>query len=121
VRDFIARHAKAVIGTLCGFDRLVFRGTLRLLAHRGGMMNYLASAGVLLKGFTDHAMAMSEQLKEASVVEARRSGRPVRYLLSTAIRKEEVARQIAGKADLAAAKMLLPRIEEYYGAYGMRP
>jgi len=95
VRDFIARHAKAVIGTLCGFDRLVFRGTLRLLAHRGGMMNYLASVGVLLKDFKDHAMAMSERLKEASVAEAQHSGRPVRYLLSTAIKKEEVARQIA--------------------------
>jgi hypothetical protein len=95
VRDFIARHAAVVIGTLCGFDRLVFRGTLRLLAHRGGMMNYLASAGVLLKNFKDHAMAMSERLKEASLAEARHSGRPVRYLSSTAINKEQVARQIA--------------------------
>jgi len=96
VRDFIARHAKTVIGTLCGFDRLVFRGTLRLLAHRGGMMNYLGSMGVLLKDFAAHAQAMSERLKEASLAEAQHNGRPVRYLSSTAISKEEVARQIAG-------------------------
>jgi hypothetical protein len=32
-----------------GFDRLVIRGTLRMLAHRGGMMSYLSHVGVLLK------------------------------------------------------------------------
>jgi hypothetical protein len=30
---FPNRHAGAVIGVLSGFDRLVFRGTLRVLAH----------------------------------------------------------------------------------------
>lgn len=98
MEGFISRHAKAVIGTLCGFDRLVFRGTLRLLAHRGGMMNYLGSVGVLLKDFAAHAQVMSEQLKEASLAVARQSGRPVRYLASSAINKEDVARQIA-RAD----------------------
>ena len=92
---FVSRHARTVIGTLDGFDRLVFRGTLRLLAHRGGMMNYLGSVGVLLKEFSAHAMAMSERLKEASLALARQSGRPVRYLASSAINKEEVARRIA--------------------------
>lgn len=95
MEEFISRHAKAVIGTLCGFDRLVFRGTLRLLAHRGGMMNYLATVRVLLNDFAAHAQAMSERLKEASLALARQSGRPVRYLPSSAINKEEVARQIA--------------------------
>jgi hypothetical protein len=98
VEDFLSRHANVVIGTLCGFDRLVFRGTLRLLAHRGGMMNYLGSVKVLLKDFGDHALALSERLKEASTALARQSGRPVRYLASSAINKEEIARQIA-RAD----------------------
>jgi len=95
VEKFLSRHAGAVIGTLCGFDRLVFRGTLRLLAHRGGMMNYLGSVKVLLKDFGDHALAQSERLKEASLALARQGGRPIRYLASSAINKEEVARQIA--------------------------
>jgi hypothetical protein len=96
VEQFLSRHGDAVIGTLCGFDRLVFRGTLRLLAHRGGMMNYLGSVKVLLRDFGDHALAMSERLKEASTALARRSSRPIRYLASSATNKEEVARQIAG-------------------------
>lgn len=96
MENFLSRHTNVVIGTLCGFDRLVFRGTLRLLAHRGGMMNYLGSVKVLLRDFGDHASALSERLKEASTALARRSGRPIRYLASSAINKEEVARQIAG-------------------------
>ena len=36
---------------LSGFDRLVFRGTLRPLAHAAGMQHYLSSNDVLLKHF----------------------------------------------------------------------
>ena len=49
MEQFIAKHAEHVMGTLSGFDRLVIRGTLRMLAHRGGMMSYLSQVGVLLK------------------------------------------------------------------------
>jgi len=41
VEEFLSKHNEDVIGTLSGFDRLVFRGTLRLLAHCPGMMSYL--------------------------------------------------------------------------------
>ena len=36
MEQFAAKHAEYVTGTLSGFDRLVFRGTLHLLAHCGG-------------------------------------------------------------------------------------
>ena len=49
MEQFIAKHAEHDIGTLPGFDRLAFRGTLRMRAHRGGMMSYLSDVGVLLK------------------------------------------------------------------------
>ena len=98
MEKFVSRHAGAVIGTLCGFDRLVFRGTLRMLAHRGGMMTYLGAVGVLLKDFAAHAEALSRRLREASDALARETGRPIRYLASSAANKEEVARAIA-RAD----------------------
>lgn len=98
MEKFVSRHGEAVIGTLCGFDRLVFRGTLRILAHRGGMMTYLGAARVLLKDFAAHAQDLSRRLKQASEVLAGRSGRPLRYLASSASNKEEIARAIA-RAD----------------------
>jgi len=95
VEQFLSKHADAVIGTLSGFDRLVFRGTLRMLAHRGGMMSYLWAVRVLLKDFAAHAEALTDRLKAASTALARRTGRPIRYLPSSGIDKEATAREIA--------------------------
>lgn len=95
MEQFVDKHASDVIGTLSGFDRLVLHGTLRLLAHRGGLMKYLSVARVLLKDFGEHARRLTEQLKDASTALARRTGRPVRYLASAATNKEAIAREIA--------------------------
>jgi hypothetical protein len=95
VERFVSRHAGAVIGTLCGFDRLVIRGTLRRLAQCSGMRAYLWAARVLLKDFGDHAQELSRQVKEASEALAERSARPIRYLASSAVNKEAIAREIA--------------------------
>ena len=37
MKSFIQKHAADVIGVLSGFDRLVFRGTLRTLSYVEGM------------------------------------------------------------------------------------
>ena len=95
MQQFVAKHAEHVTGTLSGFDRLVFRGTLRMLSHRGGLMVYLGVVRVLLMNFAEHALKLTEQLKDASLSLARQSGRPVQYLTSAASSKEDIARRIA--------------------------
>jgi hypothetical protein len=102
VDPFVSKHADDVIGTLSGFDRLVFRGTLRILAHRAGMMAYLWAARILLKNFASHAEALTKQLREASEGAARRTGRPIRYLPSSVTNKEQIAREIAEHAPAKA-------------------
>src|SRR5438046_3572104 len=42
MQEFIAKHRDEITGVLSGFDRLVFRGTLRSLSHVNGMDTYLA-------------------------------------------------------------------------------
>lgn len=95
MNEFIARHADKVAGTLSGFDRLVFRGTLRAINFVEGMWHYLHANDVLLKDFKSHVEAVTDRIKIASTAEAERSGRPVRYLNSSTIDKNELARQIA--------------------------
>ena len=58
MKSFLQKHAASrsllgstVIGILSGFDRLVFRGSLREICYAGGMRRYLSQAKVLLKGF----------------------------------------------------------------------
>ena len=91
----VPKNKDHVIGVLSGWDRLAFRGTLRMLAFAGGMAGYLSRIGTLLKDFGDHAQAMTEQLIQASLKRAEVAGRPVQYLQSPSIRKNEYARRIA--------------------------
>ncbi len=95
MNQFNQKYGESVIGTLSGWDRLVFRGTLRTLCYVQGMMGYLYRAGVLLKNFGEHAQAMTERLIESSITAAEEAGRPVEYLQSSKIRKDEYARNIA--------------------------
>lgn len=93
--SFLQQHASSVTGMLSGFDRVRLRGTIRLLANAGGLGAVLSYLGILLKDFKQYAMSLSEQLKAASLQAAIAAGRPVQYLSSSLIRKEDVARQIA--------------------------
>jgi hypothetical protein len=97
MKEFVQRHGSSVIGMLSGFDRLLFRGTLRRLANVGGLSSYLSYMGVLLKDFGDWSMALTEHVKEASmgVAAGQAAAREVRYLPDPSVRKEDVARSIA--------------------------
>lgn len=95
MHEFIARHKDKIAGTLSGFDRLVFRGIPRRISFVEGMWHYLHANDVLLKGFGPHVEAVTERIRTASTAEAQRRGRPIRYLPSNAIDKNEIARQIA--------------------------
>lgn len=99
---FIQRHRSSVTGVLSGFDRIRFRGTLRLIANDRGLGALMAYLGILLKDFKDYAMSLSDQLKRASLGLAEAAGRPVRYLASSHVCKEDLARQIAGEDRIKA-------------------
>jgi hypothetical protein len=95
MKRFIQRFSERITGVLSGFDRLVFRGTLRYIAVPSGMMDFLKRENVLLKEFGHYAKDVSERLKESLYAEVRRSGRPIIYLQSGQTNKEEVALEIA--------------------------
>jgi hypothetical protein len=55
MKEFISKYKSQIGGVISGFDRLVFRGSLRSLVHERGMKNYLWHNQVLLKEFGAHA------------------------------------------------------------------
>ncbi|MEK7795031.1 MAG: hypothetical protein AAB353_10900, partial [Candidatus Hydrogenedentota bacterium] len=97
---FIQRHRDAVTGFLHGFDRLVFRGTLRRIAYVDGMRALLSQTGVLLKDFSKYALALTERLKNSTRSIAERTGRPLVYLPSSSENKEARALKIAGEDSI---------------------
>ena len=95
MNEFVRRHAACVTGCLSGFDRLLFRGTIRLLASASGLMSYLWASRVLLKDFGDWSAALTDRVRSASERVMRDAGRPVLYLPDPSASKEDLARSIA--------------------------
>jgi hypothetical protein len=95
MQSFVQVLAGLVFGVLSGFDRLMFRGHLRRLSFAGGMNCYCNVNGVKLTAFAKHAEQLTDRLIEASEAEAKRRGRPIAYLRSPTVRKEDEARTIA--------------------------
>lgn len=91
---FVGRHARDVIGVLHGWDRLRLQGTLRSLYYQPVMEEYLRQAGVLWKDFKTFATTLTARVRQAAVDLAARHHRPILYLNSSRIRKEDEARKI---------------------------
>jgi hypothetical protein len=94
---FLNRHSDRIIGVLSGFDRVVFRGTLRSLSYLEGMDKFLGSQHVLYKDFGPFAERLSDQVKAQAEAIARQHQRPLRYLESAQESKEDIARAIMEK------------------------
>ena len=58
--SFLQRHAGDVIGVLSGFDRLLFRGTLRSISYGDGLDCLLAVQRVKYRDFKAFAMGLSD-------------------------------------------------------------
>jgi hypothetical protein len=101
MQSFLARHSSKIKGTLSGFDRVRFRGTLRWLASVGGLGGYLSCASVLLKDFKEYAMGLTARIKNATEqIALEQTGAKPIYLPSSATRKENFAREIAEEKGL---------------------
>jgi hypothetical protein len=92
---FIQHYQPQIKGSLSGWDRIVFRGSIRALAYALGMAKYLQRIGCFFKDFGEHAQAMTEQLIAMSIQRAQRCERPVEYIASSSLRKEDHVRAIA--------------------------
>jgi hypothetical protein len=95
VKRFLAQHGADVTGVIRGYDRLRLRGSLCYFYQPTFLFRHLCNVGVLLKNFGAYATSLSDRVRAAAHAFAKRSGRPVRYLYSSAESKEALARQLA--------------------------
>ena len=91
---FLTRHHDRIVAILSGFDRLLFRGTLRSIAYVKGLDMFLSSHRVLYKDFGRFAASVSNQLKAHAEAVAGAAKRPFRYIASSRVSKEDMAREI---------------------------
>jgi hypothetical protein len=107
MNEFVQRHSSSVIGVLSGWDRMLFRGTYRMLATARGMMNYLWKVQVKLKEFSAWSQSLTEQIRGASEEVMKQSGRRLVYLNDPSVSKEDVARSIASQERIEQGPVCL--------------
>lgn len=98
---FLARHSNRIAGVVSGFDRLLFRGTLRSISFVDGMDRFLSSQHILYKDFAGFAGRLTARLRAHAEDVAHQTGRPLEYLRSSAISKDARAREILARDAIA--------------------
>jgi hypothetical protein len=117
---FVQQHARSVIGMIRGWDRLRFRGTVRMLANLTGMNNFLSYTRHKLKDFGDYAHQTSREVRSASLSVAESAGRPVVHLDSPRINKEQVALDIARRDGVKQGLIAVVTAVESCNSYNVR-
>ena len=91
---FVKRHGDRIIGSIAGFDRVLFRGNLSSICHLKGCDRFLSSQRILYKDFSFFAQKVTAQVKAHAEQLAAASGRPLIHLASPKTSKEDQARAI---------------------------
>lgn len=94
MRQFINKHGRDIIGVLSGWDRIRFRGTIRMLARVDGLLGWLSHMGVLLKQFKVYSLELTESVKQSILKVAGNAGQSVRYVESSSLSKEDLVREL---------------------------
>ena len=100
MKKFLQQHKDQILGVLSGFDRMRFRGSLRLLQSEGGVATWLGRVGVAVKGFLSFAEGLTKRFCEQTDRLAEEAGSKVRYLPGV-VDKEALVQEIREKEGVA--------------------
>jgi hypothetical protein len=91
---FLQLYQPYLMGVLEGFDRLLFRGTLRSICFGGGLEKFLVHHGVKLKDFGRFADRLTQKIKCHAKKLAERLGRPYVHVPSAKADKDAIVRRL---------------------------
>jgi hypothetical protein len=120
MQAFLERHRADVLGVLSGLDRVRFGGSLRSLDYLKGFDKFLGAMGVLYKDFGKFVERVSDRVKAHARAFAERHGRPLEYLESSNVSKEERARQIAERDGITQGLVCVLSCVEPCRTYAIR-
>jgi hypothetical protein len=114
MKTFLKRFGTFLLGVLCGFDRIRFRGSKRRLGYSDGIAGYLRGNHVHFKDFSSFAKDVTATLTRTVETPAKEAG-IYRYLNSSLVRPEEIAMEIAathpGQVPATGLIAVLGRVE----------
>jgi hypothetical protein len=118
--SFYSKFGQYVTAVLSGFDRIRFRATLRMLYQPSMMDRYLGYCGVKLQDFKTFAESTTARVKAAAYRAAALAGRPLEYLRSPQLCKEELAREVARRDKIKVGLIAIFSAVERCLSYSVR-
>jgi hypothetical protein len=101
-----------IVGAIKGLDRMRFRGTLRWLATQRGLRTFMGHTGILLKDFSAWVNGLTARIRDSAQQRAKELGIEVRYLPSSGVDKESLAREIAQAHGISQGSICLFSVVE---------
>lgn len=117
---FVKRYADRIVGSIAGFDRILFKGNLSSICHVEGMDRFLSSQRVLYKDFSGFVQRFSKRVKERAEQLAHESGRPLIHLNSPKESKEEFVRALIEREQLRAGLVCILSCVEPCRSFSIR-
>jgi hypothetical protein len=108
----MALYHDKIVGAIKGLDRIRFRGTLRWLATQRGLRTFMNHTGILLKDFSGWVHGLTAQIRDSAEQRAKELGLEVRYLRSSGVDKESLAREIAQAHGISQGSICLLSVVE---------
>jgi hypothetical protein len=105
-------YKNKIMGAIRGLDRIRFRGTLRWLASERGLSTFMHHTKILLKDFSVWVNALTSQIRQSCELRADEFGIEKRYLRSSGIDKEKLARQIAEEKGITEGSICMFSVVE---------
>lgn len=105
--EFLQRYQNSILGSISGFDRIRFRGTIRWLANELGIRSFAGKHRILYKDFSKWAEDITKKVRASCEKRAEELGIPILYLPSASINKEEKARSIAKERGVESADICM--------------
>jgi len=101
-----------IVGAIRGLDRIRFRGTLRWLASQKGLATFMGHSRILLKDFSHWVNGLTTQIRNSCECRAEELGIAVRYLASSGVNKEKLAREIATENGITQGSICMFSVVE---------
>jgi hypothetical protein len=120
MQRFLQRQENRIVGVLSGFDRILFRGTFRLISYLNGMIAFLSVRGVFYKDFGKFVEGISLKIRVHAEQFAQKHQRPFQYLESPAVSKEEIARGIMQRDHVTKGLVCVLYCVEPCQTFGLR-
>src|SRR5262245_4505908 len=94
---FLEQHGGRIVGTLSGFDRILFRGTLLSICYSQGMDRFLGARRILYRDFATFSEDITGRIIDHARRLAKSKRRPYVYLYSSDVDKEAFVNRIMNR------------------------